>query len=84
MRCRQHTAADVHSQVFVAARRHLGEILSAFEFLDREALAMTLDQLPNVTDPLPATDVSAAAPPSEGLNWGLSLAMRLWQLLLAP
>ena len=48
------------SQVFVSARRHLGEILSAFEFLDREALVMTLEQLPNVQDPLPATEVRAA------------------------
>ena len=43
-------------QVFVSARRHLGEILSAFEFLDRQALAMTLEQLPHVHDPLPGTE----------------------------
>lgn len=39
----------------MSARRHLGEILSAFEFLDRQALVMTLEQLPNVQDPLPGT-----------------------------
>ena len=46
----------------MSARRHLGEVLSAFEFLDREALVMTLEQLPNVQDPLPNTDVRAATP----------------------
>ena len=40
----------------MSARRHLGEILSAFEFLDRQALAVTLEQLPNVHDPLPDTE----------------------------
>ena len=41
----------------MSARRHLGEILSAFEFLDRQALAVTLEQLPNVVqDPLPDTE----------------------------
>ena len=54
-------------QVFMSARRHLGEILSAFEFLDRQALAMTLEQLPNIQDPLPGTEARSAtlepAPP---------------------
>ena len=36
------------------ARQHLGEILSAFEFLDREALQLTLAELPEVKDPLPS------------------------------
>ena len=44
----------------MSARRHLGEILSAFEFLDSQALAMTLEQLPNnVQDPLPGTEACA-------------------------
>jgi len=50
--------ADVQ-KVFVRARRELGEILSAFEFLDRESMEMALEQLEGVRDPLP----QAGAPP---------------------
>jgi len=39
--------------VFVRARRRLGEVLSAFEFLDRASLELTLEQLDGVRDPLP-------------------------------
>jgi hypothetical protein len=49
----------------MCARRHLGEILSAFEFLDRAALQMTLQQLPNIQNPLPESDVSAALNPKQ-------------------
>lgn len=31
----------------------MGEILSAFEFLDQQALELTLEQLPDVRNPLP-------------------------------
>lgn len=44
-------------QVFVAAKRQLGEVLSAFEFLDSESLAITLGHLPGARDPLPACQV---------------------------
>ncbi|KAL4854460.1 D-2-hydroxyglutarate dehydrogenase [Chlorella vulgaris] len=40
-------------QVLVAAKRQLGEVLSAFEFLDKESLAITLRHLPGTKDPLP-------------------------------
>lgn len=35
------------------ARKHLGEILSAFEFLDKEALDLTLKYVPGIQAPLP-------------------------------
>ena len=37
------------------AKRHLGEILSAFEFLDRASLEVTLEYLPGARDPLPGS-----------------------------
>ena len=46
-------------QVFMSARKHLGEILSAFEFLDQAALQMTLRNLPAIQNPLPESDVGA-------------------------
>ena len=47
-----------HAQeVFQKAKQHLGEILSAFEFLDHHALIMTLKNLPNIKNPLPDTQV---------------------------
>ncbi len=39
------------------AKRDLGEVLSAFEFLDRESLLITLRHLPGAKDPLPACQV---------------------------
>ena len=44
-------------QVFVAAKRQLGEVLSAFEFLDRESLEITLAHLSGAKDPLPDCQV---------------------------
>lgn len=38
------------------SRRELGEILSAFEFLDRQALNLTKQHLEGVKDPLPSTE----------------------------
>jgi len=38
------------------AKQKLGEILSAFEFLDRESLEITLQHLPGARDPLPDSD----------------------------
>ncbi len=48
-------------QVFVAAKRDLGEVLSAFEFLDRESLDITLRHLPGAKDPLPDCQVGCGA-----------------------
>ena len=42
-------------QVFVKARQKLGEILSAFEFFDQQALDLTLKHLEGVRNPLPDT-----------------------------
>ncbi|KAK9797831.1 hypothetical protein WJX73_005363 [Symbiochloris irregularis] len=44
------------TEVYRRARRELGEILSAFEFLDRQALELTKQHLENVKDPLPSTN----------------------------
>ncbi|KAJ0405670.1 hypothetical protein ATCC90586_004473 [Pythium insidiosum] len=41
-------------RAFVAAKRDLGEVLSAVEFMDREALDMVLRQQPQSKDPLEA------------------------------
>ncbi len=45
-------------QVFVRAKQQLGEVLSAFEFLDRASLDVTLEHLPFAKDPLPESQVS--------------------------
>lgn len=49
-------------QVFQKAKQHLGEILSAFEFLDHQSLIMTLKHLPNIKNPLP--DIQVRSDPS--------------------
>lgn len=41
--------------MFVRARQKLGEILSAFEFFDQQALDLTLKHLEGVRNPLPDT-----------------------------
>lgn len=46
-------------QVFRKAKQHLGEILSAFEFLDHHALIVTLKNLQNIKNPLPDTQVGS-------------------------
>ena len=46
---------DLLLQVFVKARQKLGEILSAFEFFDQQALDLTLKHLEGVRNPLPDT-----------------------------
>lgn len=51
-------------QVLVRARQQLGEVLSAFEFLDREALDITLRHLPAAKDPLPTSQVIPPSPAS--------------------
>ncbi|KAL6778000.1 hypothetical protein ACKKBG_A16540 [Auxenochlorella protothecoides x Auxenochlorella symbiontica] len=43
-------------QVLQAARQNLGELLSAFEFLDRESLEVAKQFLPGARDPLPGSD----------------------------
>ena len=40
-------------QLLLRAKAQLGEILSAFEFLDQQALQLTLKHLPGAEDPLP-------------------------------
>ncbi|BDA44336.1 probable D-2-hydroxyglutarate dehydrogenase, mitochondrial [Coccomyxa sp. Obi] len=42
-------------KVFVRARQKLGEILSAFEFLDQQSLELTLEHLEGIRNPLPDT-----------------------------
>ncbi|KAJ7539328.1 hypothetical protein O6H91_11G087300 [Diphasiastrum complanatum] len=41
-------------EVLVLAKKKLGEVLSAFEFLDRSSLDMALDHLEGMRDPLPS------------------------------
>ena len=43
----------VESKVLITARQQLGEILSAFEFFDKEALQLTLSEIPEAQNPLP-------------------------------
>lgn len=43
------------AQVFVRARQKLGEILSAFEFLDQASLELTVRHMDGVRNPLPDT-----------------------------
>eukprot|EP00898_Chlorokybus_atmophyticus_P006004 jgi/Chlat1/6404/Chrsp45S05914 len=47
---------DAVQATFVAARQHLGEVLSAYEFMDREALDLAVTHLDGVRDPLPETE----------------------------
>ncbi|KAK9803284.1 hypothetical protein WJX72_007036 [[Myrmecia] bisecta] len=42
-------------KTFRRARQRLGEVLSAFEFLDQQALDLTLSVMPSVKNPLPDT-----------------------------
>ena len=58
-------------QVFQKAKQHLGEILSAFEFLDHHSLIVTLKNLPSVKNPLPDTQVRLGALPAN-FHSGLS------------
>lgn len=44
-------------EVFKLAKGHLGEILSAFEFLDHQSLDMTLQYVPSVNNPLEQVQV---------------------------
>ena len=44
-------------QVFKLAKGHLGEILSAFEFLDHQSLDMTLQYVPSINNPLEQVQV---------------------------
>lgn len=46
---------EAATQVLGVARRCLGEILSAMEFLDRDSLEITLQHLPGTRDPLPGS-----------------------------
>ncbi|EFN52862.1 hypothetical protein CHLNCDRAFT_26350 [Chlorella variabilis] len=52
---------EAAQQVFVAAKQQLGEVLSAFEFLDRESLLITLRHLPGAKDPLPSCQARRTA-----------------------
>jgi D-2-hydroxyglutarate dehydrogenase len=42
-------------RALAAARAMLGEVLSAFEFLDRASLQVALEHLPGASDPLPGS-----------------------------
>ncbi|RHY49574.1 hypothetical protein DYB38_001450, partial [Aphanomyces astaci] len=46
------TSFDAVQKTYVAARRHLGEILSAVEFMDRASLDMVLRSQSTLVDPL--------------------------------
>lgn len=52
-------------QVLSAAKRQLGEILSAVEFLDSGSLSLATTLLPGVANPLQHTGTAAAAAPAE-------------------
>ena len=41
--------------MLITARQQLGEILSAFEFFDRQALQLTLSEIAEAENPLPDT-----------------------------
>ncbi len=43
-------------KVLVSARQQLGEILSAFEFFDRQALQLTLAEISEAQNPLGDTE----------------------------
>lgn len=49
-------------QVLSQAKRQLGEILSAVEFLDSASLSLATSLLPGVSNPLDNTGTAAAAP----------------------
>lgn len=74
------------TQVFVRAKQQLGEVLSAFEFLDRASLEVTLEHLPFAKDPLPGSKVGArlhrllsgktsAGFKGGGWGWGISVCV---------
>ena len=44
-------------EMFKLAKGHLGEILSAFEFLDHQSLDMTLQYVPSIHNPLEQVQV---------------------------
>jgi len=54
--CPSFTAVQ---QVLLSAKRQLGEILSAVEFLDAESLHMVTTHLPGVVNPLQQTGSAA-------------------------
>ena len=47
-------------QAFHAARQHVGEALSAFEFFDEAALHIALDHVPGLQHPTPSQPVRVA------------------------
>ncbi|KAL0582868.1 hypothetical protein ABG067_007188 [Albugo candida] len=47
---------DANQATFLSAKQHLGEIISAVEFLDRESLDMVLSQQNDALDPLEASN----------------------------
>lgn len=69
------------AQVLVAAKHRLGEVLSAFEFLDRQSLEVTLAHLPGARDPLPACQVRAPQAQRAGGARGRSLELGLCEVL---
>ena len=47
---------DAAQRALAAAKQRLGEVLSAFEFMDRASLDMVLTHLPGAVDPLPGSN----------------------------
>lgn len=65
-----------HAQkVFQKAKQHLGEILSAFEFLDHHSLIITLKNLSFIKNPLPDTQVR--------MLWTVTLQLFMLQRMCA-
>ena len=52
---------DAVLAAYAAARRHLGETLSAVEFLDRASMDLVIEQQPSTRDPLQARRPLAAS-----------------------
>ena len=52
---------DAVLAAYAAARRHLGETLSAVEFLDRASMDLVVEQQPSTRDPLQARCMLAAS-----------------------
>lgn len=64
------------------ARTRLGELLSAFEFVDRASLDVVLTHLPNARDPLPDSDVCNGVGVSTAVMLLHGGAGQIWQAVL--
>jgi FAD/FMN-containing dehydrogenase len=59
-RLQQHPHLALALQAFHAARQHVGEAISAFEFFDEAALHIALDHVPGLQHPTPRQPVGVA------------------------